>query len=145
MQLYQRDPKNENSSDSQKIDLTLSFIRGPKADPWVENYVDTRFDKANGAWQDTYVQFITKLKAWFVDSNLERQAQIRIEHYKQEKNSAEIYFQNFGVLMNQAGYAETDSHIIQLIELNVNENLIDKVYNCKTLPTTYQEWKTAII
>lgn len=145
MLLWLRDPKNKSATEERKIEIVISYIRGDKVDSWVENLFDAQFSETEDKWKITWAAFAQLLQERFVDSNQARQAQIKIENLKQGKDTAEEFFQNFEILKTQAGYAADDAYLIKLLEQNVQESIIDKIYNREQLPEGYEAWKKAII
>ena len=65
---------------------------------------------------------------------------------RQGKKTAEEFFLEVDHLARRAGYATGhDDELIRLLEKNVNQSLIDRVYNADSLPTTYEAWRAKII
>ncbi|KDQ54332.1 hypothetical protein JAAARDRAFT_83859, partial [Jaapia argillacea MUCL 33604] len=145
MQLFLRDPKNGTLSETEKTDILISHIRGPDVDTWVENFWDEYWDDANNKWQKSWVDVVTILKERFEDSNLQRQAELELEHLVQGKDSAEEFFQKFEILRNRAKYDKKNTHLLLLLEQNVNAGIIDKIYGVMPLPADYDAWKKAIL
>ena len=129
--------------DRAKILYALSFMRDNVAGAWSEAFIDEALTKNSwGSWSD----FESKLKESFGDPNEHRNAQDALDTLHQGKTTAEEYFLKFDHLVRTAGYASGhDDELICLVEKNVNQSLIDKVYNSDKLPSTYQEWRTKII
>ncbi|KDQ49053.1 hypothetical protein JAAARDRAFT_92951, partial [Jaapia argillacea MUCL 33604] len=130
MQLFLRDPKNGTLLETEKTDILISHIRGPDVDTW---------------WQKSWVDVVTILKERFEDSNLQRQAELELEHLVQGKDSAEEFFQKFEILRNRAKYDKKNTHLLLLLEQNVNAGIIDKIYRVTPLPADYDAWKKAIL
>ncbi|KDQ54341.1 hypothetical protein JAAARDRAFT_100895, partial [Jaapia argillacea MUCL 33604] len=125
MQLFLCDPKNGTLSETEKTDILISHIRGPDVDTWVENFWDEYWDETNNK---------------FEDSNLQRQAELELEHLVQGKDSAEEFFQKFEILRNRAKYDKNNTHLLLLLEQNVNVGIIDRIYRVTPLPADYNTW-----
>ena len=72
---------------------------------------------------------------------LEKYLEEKLEKLNQGNKPAKEFFQEFESLVTQAGFEKEDKHILTLIRKNTRQEIIDKIYNGETLPTTYDEWK----
>ncbi|KAF8824701.1 hypothetical protein HHX47_DHR7000384 [Lentinula edodes] len=126
---YIRDPRNRIVTDSERIDIAVSYMRGPKVSSWVQNYTDDNFNDDEEEWKVTWKGFKDALNASFLDKGLTENAQEKLEHLRQGPNErAEDFFKEFEVIMRDAGYAKDAPYVIRLIEMNVKPKLIDQVY-----------------
>ncbi|EPQ57733.1 hypothetical protein GLOTRDRAFT_23022, partial [Gloeophyllum trabeum ATCC 11539] len=124
-------------TDDEKIDYVISYLRGPKAEVWSQNYYDQYFKDDTESWEKTWATFETEITDAFQDSNLAAQAQIKIDHLHQGQRPVEEYFQELEILMTQAGYKKEDQYILKTVRTSVNDALVDKVYGQVTVPMTY--------
>ncbi len=143
---YVRNKKNNITSDSKRIDVVLSYIRGDHVDAWVQNYSDQNFNEKREEWRASWAQFKEHLKEQFVDSNLVRDARDQIERLRQRQDTAQDFFQKFEILLTQAEYSKDDTYVVHLLETNINEKIIDQIYGSRDgLPEEYKDWKKQII
>lgn len=146
MQLLQYigDPAISGESDTRKISIALSYIRGPNVEAWLDNYFTTNWDRTANAWRTAWTDFVNSLDARFKDSNAERIAQEKLENFKQGRLTADDFFQQFEQLVYQAAMTTTDKHVISLLQKNVNSDIVKLIFNRDTLPADYQEWKKLV-
>lgn len=85
---------------NEKIDIVLSYIKGPKVDTWTTNLFEDFFDEG---WALTMNQLWQKLDEQFVEAGAQRQAQAKLENLRQT-GTAEEFFQEFEKLCRQANY-----------------------------------------
>jgi len=90
---------------------------------------------------------MTKLEQAFGDPNEERNEFVQLEKLKMKDNeSADEYFQRFEMVANRANaLADNDRQIIHLVEKQIHQELIHRVYAKDNVPTTYENYKTAVI
>src|SRR5882762_505956 len=102
--------------------------------------------KNRGRW-GSFESFMTKLEQSFGDPNEERNEFVQLEKLKMKDNeSADEYFQRFEMVGNRANaFVGNDRQIIYLIEKQVHQELIHRVYAKDNVPTTYEEYKAAVI
>ena len=63
-----------------------------------------------------------------------------------DNESADDYFQRFEMVANRANALDgNDRQIIYLIEKQVHRELIHRVYTKENVPTTYEDYKAAVI
>jgi len=102
--------------------------------------------KNRGRW-GTFEDFMIKLEQSFGDPNEERNEFVQLEKLKMKDNeSADEYFQRFEMIGNRANaFENNDRQIIYLIEKQVHQELIHRVYAKDNVPTTYEKYKEAVI
>ena len=90
---------------------------------------------------------MAKLEQSFGDPNEERNEFVQLEKLKMKDNeSADDYFQRFEMVANRANALDgNDRQIIYLIEKQVHPELIHRVYAKENVPTTYENYKQAVI
>ncbi|EPQ55793.1 hypothetical protein GLOTRDRAFT_41646, partial [Gloeophyllum trabeum ATCC 11539] len=115
---YLRNNKKDFGTDDEKIDFVISYLRGPKAEVWSQNYYDQHFREETESWGKTWAVFKTEITNVFQDSNLAAQAQIKIDHLRQGQRPVEEYFQELEILMTQAGYKKEDQYILSTRHLS---------------------------
>lgn len=147
--LYIRDCK-ELKTNEQKINLPLSYIRGQDVAGWVENFYDQHYTEVNldigdDPWDISYANTRKELQDRFTETNLARQAQIKIESLYQGSGTPEDFFQKFEILLTQAGYQKTEAYVTRLIETNINDQIIDQIYSSQYLPDDYDNWKATVL
>src|SRR6202051_1972510 len=102
--------------------------------------------KNRGRW-GTFNSFMTKLEQTFGDPNEDRNEFVQLEKLKMKDNeSADEYFQRFEMVANRANaLANNDRQIIHLIEKQIHQELIHRVYAKDNVPTNYEDYKKAVI
>ena len=102
--------------------------------------------KNRGRW-GTFEDFMIKLEQSFGDPNEEQNKFVQLEKLKMKDNkSADEYFQRFEMVANRANALYgNDRQIIHLIEKQVHQELIHQVYAKDNVPTTYKDYKAAVI
>jgi len=90
---------------------------------------------------------MTKLEQAFGDPNEERNEFVQLEKLKMKDNeSADEYFQRFEMVANRANaLVNNNRQIIHLVEKQVHQELIHRVYAKDNVPTTYENYKAAVI
>lgn len=143
--LYTGDVGNGLNTDTKKVGVAYSYIRGPNVEAWTANFFDTHFDESTELWTISWADAKVAIKARFEDANLKEQAQIKLENLRQGKRSAEDFFTEFETLMRQASYQKTDQFVIQLVRRHASKEIVDALCMSATIPTTYDQWREKII
>jgi Retrotransposon gag protein/Zinc knuckle len=90
--------------------------------------------------------FETQCEAIFGDQNKKPNAENQLAQMRQSTRTAEEYFQEFDQLVRTAGYQRNhDDVLVKYLHEQVKTSIVDKVYSSGQLPTSYQEWRAAII
>lgn len=140
--------KKDFTSDDEKIEFTLSFMTEGRASKWAENFIDKAIADGTDDYPDfgAWDSFLGQLKDSFHDANEAQTAQRNLSSLRQGSTSAEEYFQNFDILRRIAGYSKDhDQYLIELLERQLSESIVTKIYGSETLPTTYDGWKRKAI
>lgn len=111
---------------------------------WQENFLEDSI--INNGQHGTWDEFKDKLQRSFADPNEIKTSQAKLSSLRQGGKTAEEFFQEFDLLRRKANYtAGHDQYLIELLEENLNESLVIRVYNAEVLPVTYADWKTKAI
>jgi len=132
------------TTDQDKILFALSFMTEGGAEQWSQNFCEAAIeDDGFGTWKE----FIKELKKSFENKNQKREAQAALDRLVQGKQTAEEFFMKFELLRREAGFVEQEHHafLIGLLEKNVDDVLIDHIYDVTPLPDDYEVWKEKII
>jgi Zinc knuckle/Retrotransposon gag protein len=90
--------------------------------------------------------FEAQCRAIFGNQNKKPNAENQLAQMRQSTRTAEEYFQEFDQLVRTAGYQQNhDDVLVKYLHEQVKTSIIDKVYSSGQLPTSYQEWRAAII
>jgi Retrotransposon gag protein len=90
--------------------------------------------------------FKAQCQAIFGNQNKKPNAENQLAQMRQSAKTAEEYFQEFDQLVRTAGYQQNhDDVLVKYLHEQVRVGIIDKIYSSGHLPTTYQEWRLAII
>ena len=119
-------------------------MRGGRAKEWANEFIDGAI--ATGDW-GTWEDFRSRLEGSFRDANECLSTQHRLETMRQGSQPAEDFFIGFDAAIRQAGYDEKThaAVLIHYLEQGLVTSLVDRIYDCDPLPTTYQEWKKKAI
>lgn len=128
------------ADDSRRIMFCLSYMKGGTAGDWSDSMTDTLLDND---WNLTWDQFAIDLTKTFGDPNKQKTAQDQLESLTQGSTTAPEFFQKFDQYQKKAGYMRGyDTMLISLLEKNLNQMIVDRIYAISPLPTTYKAWKT---
>ena len=125
---YLRDPRNGVTEDSEHIDISMSYIRGPKVRDWNSNFYDENFNEETETWKISWKEFKDELNKQFLDSQHALSAQEKLEHLGQGQTSAEEFFTKFETLLLEAGYDRNSPYVIWLIKKAISQRTIDQIY-----------------
>ena len=103
---YIRDPRNRIKTDSERIDVTMSYIEGPKVRDWSQNYHSHNYNEEKEKWTVNWAQFKQELNNQFLDKARQDKAQEEFERIQQGPNEkAADFFTHFKICIDTAGYA----------------------------------------
>ena len=142
--LYLLGNERDFTTDQDKILFALSFMTQGGAEQWSQNFVEAAIEDDDfGTWKE----FTKEIKKSFENKNQKREAQAALDRLVQGKQMAEEFFQKFELLRREAGFVEEEHHafLIGLLEKNIDDVLIDHVYNVTPLPDDYEVWKEKIL
>ncbi len=80
--------------------ITLTFIKGPQVDGWVEGILEglKQLHPVDNNVEYTYLNFLTRFKAQFVDSTKQEVAQASLDRLSFHFSSIDQYISNFEML-----------------------------------------------
>lgn len=131
--------KKDLCDDESKILCALSSMTGGLALKWAEEYMD-KVNDVNPNW-GRWVDFDKLLEKTFADPHEGQQAQHELETLRQGTQTAEEYFMKLLVLAKRAGYEKDhEAYLINLVERQLNQGLVDKVYASDVFPSTLEGW-----
>lgn len=130
-------------ADQKKIIFTLSFMNEGQAELWADDYREQAIEQGNwGTWR----HFVEEVKGRFLDSQVAERAMRKLQSLRQNKTSAEEWFQEIDLLRRQANLTYRNEEVlIANIRMNGNPTLVDKVIGLDHMPTTYEGWKKKMI
>ena len=138
--------KKQIQSEDEAINVALSYMKGGKADGWVEVFEKKHHDVATDAWGMTFNEFREELIKSFTNVTKEQEAKDKLQYIQQGTDTADDFFKEFEILLDVAGYSQDDSFIITLIKRAVNDKLIDSIITNSPAPITdYDEYRDRII
>ena len=126
--------RNELQDDSDKIFLTLSYMKGGTAGPWAKAKVR---QYTNGTVQ-TYTEFLKEFKEIFGDPDPSGTARNKLDHLTQGSHTADEYVASFREVKDDTGY--NDAALVEKFEKGLNPPLVDKIYALPEMPETLNEW-----
>ena len=90
--------------------------------------------------------FEAQCQTIFGDQNKRPNTENQLALLQQGTKTAEEYFQEFDQLVWTAGYQQNhDDVLIKYLHKQVKWSIINKIYLSGHLPSTYQEWQSAIV
>ncbi|KAJ3964372.1 hypothetical protein EV361DRAFT_834782, partial [Lentinula raphanica] len=133
------------TNDNRAIAIALSFMKGGRADAWVEVLYDDYCDEDTGAWEITFIQFMEKLKKDFTSVAQEKEARDRLKYIRQGKTSAEDFFKEFELLVKEAGYDKDDDYVLEIAEGAVDPSIMTSLIQNRTEDfSSYKELKKLV-
>ena len=76
---YICDPRNRIRMDSERIDVTMLYIEGPKVRDWSQNYHSHNYNEERERWTVSWAQFKQELNNQFLDKACQDKAQEEFE------------------------------------------------------------------
>lgn len=126
-------------TDADKIGFLISLCQDGAAAKWADFFADRYLGPTS---LTTYEECLDQFRAAFRDPNKERASQNKLENFKQGKMHAYEFFVEFATLAQEAGYDTVRDwrHVRLLLDRNMNQPLIDKLYSHTPMPETYAEY-----
>jgi Zinc knuckle/Retrotransposon gag protein len=159
--VYIEENRRDFDNDQEVIRFLLSFMTEGLPEKFAANYLDDilddlrrRRERAQTMRQPlpsepnwgSAADFEAQCQAIFGDQNKKPNAENQLAQMRQSTRTAEEYFQEFDQLVRTAGYQQNhDDVLVKYLHEQVKTSIIDKVYSSGQLPTSYQEWRAAII
>jgi hypothetical protein len=128
-----------------RVALALTYIRGPKVDPWVAQQRDALLIKANHArtYADTdealWEDFIAEFKRAFAEPLW--QVFARLENLRMAGDEVELYIATFNNLMRRTGFQ--GGPMVPYFRQGLPINLVRSIMKRQTMPNTIDEWQSA--
>ncbi|KAJ3559361.1 hypothetical protein NM688_g397 [Phlebia brevispora] len=130
-----------NATNDDKINTALMYFDMQKGGSTFAIHMYRKyFDTVQVKWNTTWNQFLGEMNFQFEDTNIARNAQMKLETLRQNGRPFHTFINEFELLMIRAGYDKKDPHLILLLERNVDTHLIDSVYRRDALPTDIVDW-----
>ncbi|PCH35919.1 hypothetical protein WOLCODRAFT_156645 [Wolfiporia cocos MD-104 SS10] len=158
LKLYIDDNSPLLFSDSKKVGVAVSMIRGKAVDSWVTAF--TREHYLGGQWWISWSRFVWELHQKFDDPDLEKKAAVAAEKLTMTAGKGEDYFQELKRLLTEAKYDRENQVVHQWITSAIPKDIYNAVhqafvaatvndksqrgYNIK-IPEDYESWKQAIL
>nr|VWO96109.1 Uncharacterized protein [Ganoderma boninense] len=125
------------------ITLIVSFMRGPHIEYWRDSLLKDYHQ--DGQWKfDNILDFWAYADEAWIDPNIAKLAQVRLETCYQGRRNAIAFFQEFEDLAGLAGFETTDKHLLDLLTRNATPWIISMIYASGAEPQSYEEWRTRI-
>jgi len=126
-----------------RVAITLTFIKGPKVDRWVEAMLQIleQLDPAIEDVKYVYTNFLTHFQNQFTDSTKQETTQAALDRLAFKFPFIDQYISDFETLVRKAGYTvgSRESMNYFLKGLNSAPNMVEKVV--EKFPTDYQDLK----
>jgi Zinc knuckle/Retrotransposon gag protein len=159
--VYIEENRRDFDNDQEVIRFLLSFMTEGLPEKFAANYLNDILDdlgrrraRAQAMRQPlpnepnwgSAADFEAQCQAIFGDQNKKPNAENQLAQMRQSTKTAEEYFQEFDQLVRTAGYQQNhDDVLVKYLHEQVKTGIIDKIYSGGQLPTSYQEWRAAII
>ena len=132
------------------ISLILSYVQGPNVEAWKDAlYVDKHRDNA---WTFATVgEFWARMDSIFIDPNLSRTAQAKLERLRMKGQEAQEFFTEFEQLCTQAGYEIDAPMVLNILQRGIRPDIVDRLYWASNAPgingiqNTYENWKSRVL
>jgi hypothetical protein len=126
-----------------RVAITLTFIKGPKVDGWVEAMLQIleQLDPVTEDVEYVYTNFLTHFQNQFTDSTKQETAQAALDCLTFKFPFIDQYTSDFETLVRKAGYTigSRESMNYFLKGLNSAPDVVEKVV--ERFPTDYQDLK----
>ena len=90
--MWVSDEKNKIRSDSERINIALSYMDGEKVRDWIENFYDSNWLIGAGRWLDTWVEFVERLDKTYLDTARHADARVKFEKVRQGRDETAAAF-----------------------------------------------------
>ncbi|KAJ3819310.1 hypothetical protein F5880DRAFT_1616576 [Lentinula raphanica] len=136
---------NQVTSDNRAISIALSYMKGGRADDWVDVLIDDHCNEQTGVWNITFNDFLDKLKKDFTSVAKEKEARDRLKYIRQGKTSAEDFFKEFELLVKEAGYDKDDDYVLEIAEGAIDPSIMSSLIQNRTEDlSSYRELKKLV-
>ncbi|RDX50189.1 hypothetical protein OH76DRAFT_1349746 [Lentinus brumalis] len=125
------------------ITIVLSFVRGERVERWRQAFSRTWYQGGRWIFHDE-ASFWLEVDRVYVDPNLAKTAQVRLEHCMMGNRPAADFFQEFEEHVSEAGFYMSDTHVLDLLQRNAKYDIVDRIYATGDEPVDYDDWKKRI-
>ncbi|TFK79163.1 hypothetical protein K466DRAFT_467392, partial [Polyporus arcularius HHB13444] len=122
------------------ITIVLSFVRGERVERWRQAFSRTWYQGGRWIFHDE-ASFWLEVDRVYVDPNLAKTAQVRLEHCMMGNRAAADFFQEFEEHVSEAGFYTSDTHVLDLLQRNAKYDIVDRIYATGDEPVDYDDWK----
>ena len=117
-----------------RIVITLTFIKGPQVNGWVEGILQAleQLNPIEDNVKYTYIDFLACFEEQFADSTKQEMAQASLDHLKFRFPHINQYISNFETLAGKVGYSIGSREMMNFFlkglnsTLDIMERVIDK-------------------
>lgn len=127
------------STDQQKINCALSYMKSGNAGQWADLKTDEEIRGQTSF--ASYADFRVKFLARFGDPNEQRTAATKLAVLQQGSRTADEYIADFETFELTSGY--NDVALLDKFEQGLRPALLKDVYSLKPMPVTLEEFKRA--
>jgi Retrotransposon gag protein/Zinc knuckle len=128
--------RREINDDSDKIILTLSYMKGGTAGPWADQKIQ---QYTNREEMPCWEEFIGEFNSVFGDPDPAGTARYKMDKLSQGSMLADDYIAKFRELQHDTGY--NDAALVEHFKKGLNTALVDKVFTLQEMPTTLKGWE----
>ena len=128
-----------------KIAITLTCIKGPKVNQWMQQQLEWLMTLQPADDNNTtYQQFIANFHAHFMDSQKAQRARIELQMLKMVWPEIDEYISKFESITHEAGYNPADHNTMQQFLQGLPQSIRQKVLK-DTAVETYEQMKKKAI
>jgi hypothetical protein len=144
--LYTTANQDVYNTNEDKIMFILSFMKSGVAGCWANVVVDEAMASTTTSPWGTYATFLAKAKKVFVNPNKLTNTQHQLTNLQQGTETVEEFFVEFEQAWHNTGYSTGYNPVlIKKLDLAVNKQVVDKIYDLMVIPTTYNDYKKKAI
>lgn len=132
-----------NATDTQKINIALSHMKGETAGPWAQRQLDLITGVTQGTAIRLWSDFRKQFKDNFADPDAKRTAQTKIMQIRQGTRSVAEYTIEFENYQYRSGF--NDEALTVHFEVGLQEAVRRGVYGMIPMPTDLAGWKEAAL
>lgn len=129
---------NDFTTDAGKIAYVLSYMKGGTAGPWALRY-DKRKDAEAIATHGNFDKFIELIEKEFAEVEKNQRARNNLQEIRQHNSSADAFTSRFNELATNTEF--DDRALIEFYKKGLNWELVEKIFELATIPTTLAEWQ----
>jgi hypothetical protein len=134
------------TTNKDKIMFVLSFMKSGVTGHWANVVVDEAMTSTATLPWGMYAMFLAKAKKVFINPNKLTNTQHQLTNLQQGTEMVEEFFVEFEQAWHNTGYSTGyDLVLIEKLNLAVNKQVVDKIYDLMVIPTTYDNYKKKAI